>query len=101
VYVLTSACASEATQTYALIAHSRSGSDRTIAIGQTGGGFGEFTAVNGGLAYVALAAPGVVGLRGPLSLDAAGQSTLWLWDLASGSRARLAQSDTPITGLGR
>jgi WD40-like Beta Propeller Repeat len=99
-YLLTSLCASDAAQSYALIARPTSGAERTLAIGTSTGGFGAFSAVGDGLAYVALAAPGAQGPRGPLSLDGAGASALWFWDLAGG-RAKLAESGEPIRGIAR
>jgi hypothetical protein len=100
-YFLTSVCASTATQSYSVISYSPTGTNQTIAIGQTAGGFGQFVASGSGLAYVQLAAPGATGLRGPLNLNGAGQSSLWFWDLASGARAKLIDAETVITGLGR
>jgi hypothetical protein len=100
-YYLTSACASDAIQSYALIAHPRSGADKTIALGATAGGFGQFIAVDDGLAYVTLDAPGATGQRGPLVLEGSGASALWFWDIAGGSRAQLAESQEPIRGLAR
>lgn len=98
-YTLTSACQSEATQTYALLALSAKGPPRTIGIGQTGGSFGAFAAVGNGVAYVTLAAPGAAGLRGPLNYTGAGASALWFWDGQSG-RSRLVEAPDPIRAVG-
>jgi hypothetical protein len=100
-YFLTSLCASDTVQTYALMAHPSSGADQTVAIGQTAGGFGAFTIVDDGIAYVSLAAPGGNGPRGPLGLEGAGESTLWFWDVSGGQRARLVDSPEPIQMLAR
>lgn len=100
-YFLTSACESQSAQTYSVIAHAPGGSNRTVAIGQTAGGFGQFVTSGSGLAYVSLAAPAASGPRGPLSLNSEGASSLWFWDLASGARAKLVGAETAITGLVR
>lgn len=98
-YYLTTECFSQAAQSYALVARS-GGADREVARGVSLGGFGEFAAVEGGLAYVTLEGP-PAGPFGPLRVARSSPSTLWFWDLAGGGRDRLAQSDTAISGLGR
>lgn len=98
-FYLSAECASEAAHSYALHTRSRSGQDRVVATGVALGGFGEFVASDGGLAYVTLdAAP--AGPRGPLRVARNAASALWFWDLAGGAREQLAESDTAITGLG-
>ncbi len=100
-YYLTSTCASDAIQNYALIAHPASGAERTIAIGVTAGSFGPFIAGADGLAYSTFAAPGDASPRGPLILPTSGASALWFWDLASGGRSRLVEALEPISALSR
>jgi hypothetical protein len=99
-YYLASECASDAALSYALHTRSRSGQDRTLAAGISPGGFGEFVASDAGLAYVALGAV-PPGPRGPLRVARTAPSALWFWDIASGGRDVLAESDDAITGLSR
>ncbi|MDZ4717782.1 MAG: hypothetical protein SH847_04880 [Roseiflexaceae bacterium] len=100
-YYLTSACDSDAAQSYSVIAYSPGGKNQTVAIGQTAGSFGQFVTLGNGLAYVNFAAPGIPGPRGPLNLNGVGASSLWFWDLTSGARTKLLDAETAITGLGR
>jgi hypothetical protein len=97
-YYLTSACASDVAQSYTLIARPRSGADRTLAVGQTLGGFGSFVAYDGGLAYVAVTAQGAGSPRGPQATGA-GPSALWIWDLAGGARSKLVEAPELIPAL--
>ncbi|MFO7168934.1 MAG: hypothetical protein DIU80_013015 [Chloroflexota bacterium] len=98
-FYLISECASDAALSYALHSRSPSGQDQTLALGTTLGDFGEFTATDGGLAYVAL--DSAAGARGPLRVVRDAPSALWFWDTASGDREQLVTSDTGITGLTR
>ena len=62
------------------------------------GGFGEFTAVGGGLAYVALDQV-KDGPRGPLDLSQQSKSAIWFWDVAGGPRASLVEAQSTIGTL--
>jgi hypothetical protein len=98
-FSMTTRCASTVAQSYAIFARPKSGDSRLIASGDTLGGFGVFSVVSKGLAYVALAhAP--AGPRGPLAIDRASDSALWFWDVGgSGGRAKLAEAPNAIGGL--
>jgi Tol biopolymer transport system component len=98
-YYLSAECASDAALSYTLRARAPAGQDRTVAAGSTAGGFGDFIATEGGLAYVALES--VPGTRGPLRVVRNAPSALWFWDIAGGGRERLVDSETAITGLSR
>ncbi len=98
-YYLTSACASDAVQTYTLQTRTKGGTDQIIAIGNTLGGFGAFVATEGGLAYVTLAPPGAAGPRGPLTVKGAGASSLWFWDIAGGGRTPLVEAPDLIDAV--
>jgi hypothetical protein len=99
-FYLSTSCASEVAQGYTI--HSRAladGTDKTIAAGTTLGGLGQFTALDKGLAYVALA-QSPPGPRGPLAMDRVSPSTLWFWDIGgSGGRAKLAEATSAIGEL--
>jgi hypothetical protein len=99
-FYLTSECVSDVAHTYTLHTRTRAGQDRTVAAGTTLGAFGEFVATDGGLVYATLevAAPGP---RGPLRVVRGAPSTLWFWDLVSGSRTPLAEVDSAVVGLSR
>lgn len=97
-YYLSSACASSAVLDYSLHARSASGDDRVIATGVTLGGFGAFSAVDGGLTYVALerALPAPLGMP---AIDRSSPSVLWFWDVAAGNRATQVEASSAITNL--
>jgi hypothetical protein len=99
-YYLTSACASQVAQSYAVHARSlKDGSDKLIGAGTALGGIGRFAASGKGVAYVTLGhAP--AGSRGAFSLDRDSPSTLWFWDIGgSGGRAKLAEAQSAISDL--
>lgn len=97
-YYLSTGCASTVAQTYELHARAPSGDDKLIAAGTTLGALGHAAAAGDALAYVVLerAPPGP---RGPLDIDRASPSALWLWDLPTGARSKLAEARSAISGL--
>ncbi|HMO56479.1 MAG TPA: hypothetical protein PKA05_11620 [Roseiflexaceae bacterium] len=96
-YYLTTRCASSVAQSYTLHVRTSSGSDRIVALGTSIGGFGDARMIGGGLAYVTSDdMPGTP--RGPRA-EHETRSVLWFWDLAAGTRIKLAQSGSLISGI--
>ncbi len=98
-FYLTSACAGEVAQDYTLHARAANGNDQLLATGTSLGGFGHFTVMNNGLAYVTLAHP-APGPHGPLAIDRASPSVLWFWNLSGGARSKLVEAQSAIGDLG-
>jgi len=99
-FYLSTSCASEVAQGYTI--HSRAladGADKPIAVGTTLGGFGQFTALDKGLAYVTLTRS-PPGPRGPLAMERVSPSALWFWDIGgSGARGSLAEAKSAIGSI--
>jgi hypothetical protein len=98
-YILTSACESDAAQSYTLIARPRSGPERTVAVGQTLGSFGDFAVLPNGLAYVAYERS-AAGSQAQAPDGAGSASSLWYWEQSSGARTRLVDVPDPIGAIG-
>ncbi|KAB8142282.1 hypothetical protein F8S13_14950 [Chloroflexia bacterium SDU3-3] len=97
-YYLTSECASSLAQSYALFQQPAQGQPTQLAYGTTLGGFGQFVAKGGSLAYVAYShAPAAA--RGPLAVADQGGSSLWLIDTTRGTRAKLVDASGPVAAL--
>ncbi len=98
-FYLTTTCASDVVQDYALHLRAANGDDRIIAFGATLGGFGQFASVGNGLAYVTVdrVQPGP---RGPVALELSSASNLWFWDIAQGPRNKLVEAQSAILDIG-
>lgn len=95
-YALRTVCASSAAQNYELVARTASGEARTVANGTTLGAIGAASVSADGLAYVVYgSAPAEP--RGPLIREPDASSSLWLWNLSSGARGKLAESNDAIS----
>lgn len=95
---LSTLCASEALQDYQLYRWAGAGRSELLVTGQSFGGLGAAASVGEQLVYVVSAQS--VGLRGPQATPL-GETNIWLWDLAGGSRSSLLEAPRGITALTR